>query len=1024
MVCIVAALLWWNRYDILENRAQKELEQVGIQAQFDIESINSTRAIINEIRFAYDGKEFLAADQLKVDYTIDKIRAGQVDKIVLTGPELTLTFSEDGTIVDKWLPAPSDNEDPIDFPDDGIFIENGRVNWRSPFGTGHASVDGDIQSASVWQAKIKTDTGAYKSEDIDLTFAFDGNINRTSETEMTVAGLFKTDKTRISEMHADGINAVFELDLNTENKSEDLQMSGTLDLKADALFTPSFSIQKNQSKFEFDGILNRDDNTFSQFISNWEIDASQVALIDPQMRERMVHRTMSFNALSNTPIAMHFVDGFERNGKVLLSGFDFSAGGTYVHDPNGYSVEFSENAILSSNKQKVVLIPGPGPELNYSSVDNILDIDTDVEWSGGRKLTFSNLVVTALSENGILLAGVQSVKSRIQSHSTWTTSKDSETFRLAPIDLELVYIRRNERGQVHLAGDIDYDGDVPGGTAKGLLSSGQIKLDLNGDAFKLAYDPTDKVRITEFVSSTGWRAENVEFLIEDAQELLAKSNTQRPLDITLKDIKADIISPEDDRHLAAQFDKMRVRSDFLENPQKWDLDVEGIEMHSEDFPSPGTHILSPAGTAFVYQYADGHIEFEIDSPSTRVETENADIRDLSIQIAGLPDDFTAEYTAGTVKLKGSEMPELPMGGTARLANGELTGSATAHLPESKDTPIFIEYRSIEGIGSANIKIPKIVFEPRGLQPQYVIPALRGRLAEVSGEASAEFEFAFSGGGPVSSFGSTELKNMQIGTIVGPFTGVNADLTFDSIFPLQTDGVQTATLSGFDPGFALNNGTVKFEMVPEGIRIDQALWPVISAEQEKGQVYVEPLLWKFGNVENRAVVQVENLSLGDIVDGLGNKNLSATGQISGTMPVRVNGVEVEVDGGILSVKDGGVISYKSQGIDTFVSDVGEKPFFGDQLEGAETGFAFKALENLHYKELEVRIDGPLDGEMSVFMAFDGKNPDVFYGAPFSFNVTISGELANIIRNTASAFSSDNHIDRLLELKNEDGAEIQE
>jgi hypothetical protein len=347
----------------------------------------------------------------------------------------------------------------------------------------------------------------------------------------------------------------------------------------------------------------------------------------------------------------------------------------------------------------------------------------------------------------------------------------------------------------------------------------------------------------------------------------------------------------------------------------------------------------------------------------------------------------------------------------------LSGRAIAPMPNTKNTPINIDYRSEEGIGSAHISIPKVVFTPRGLQPQYLIPALRGKLAEVSGEASAEFDFLFGGGGPVRSKGTTTLKNMDIGTLVGPASGVSAELTFKSMFPLETDGVQTATLAGFDAGFPLENGTIKFELIPEGVRIDEAVWPVISQDQGDGKIFITPMLWRFGNVENQAVVNVENLSLGEILEGIGNGSLSATGQISGRLPATIKGVDVQIHDGVLAIKEGGVIRYRSQGIDSFAQDAKTPFYLGDALAGSETGFAFKALENFEYKELEALIDGPLDGEMTLRMLFGGKNPELLAGTAFEFDVSVSGELANIARNSIGAFDAQKHLGTIVDMQGE-------
>jgi len=1019
LAILFAVIAWIKRYDLMEQQAREIFERAGIEAELEIESVTGTEAIINDLSLSHQGRGFASVDQLKLVYTLEKVRAGEFEQILLKAPKLSLTLNENGTLIDKWLPESSNDDGPVSFPNKGIFVEDGAVEWTAPFGDGSANVDATINSPGQWRAKIKTGSVEFRDEDIDAELDFDGELKRINEHELNISGDLSARDIRVRFSRADEINANIDLVLKTEPAHDDLQFSGRVHAIMKNTILPSFSAGHIDGMYVFDGRLDDSRATFTNTKVDWKVNSQNLSLTDADLRTRLVHKTMSYDALTNTPIVRFFADHFAQSGKNFLQDFSFNGEGEYVHDENGYVVDFDGNAILTSGVQTIRLMPGADHEIDFARTDNNIDIHMDIDWLGPRNLYFSGFKMKGASKNGLLLTAVKQVDTRVGSDRAWATTRSGEIYQLSPFDLNLGYARKKDRGTLNLVGGVKYDGRLPGGRATGFESGGRLRLDLLDGNFKMAFAPSSPVQMTEFISDTGWRAENVTFQIADASDVLAKSTNSRPLNIDLINISAGLISPEDDRHLAARFGKMRVQSDFLRTPQLWHMDIEDIEIRSEDFPSPGTHILSPIGSAKVFQYPDGHIEFDIDSPSTRIETENAVIQDLSIQIAGLPDDFSAEYVAGKVKLKGSDMPELPMRGTGRLANGELTGSAVAHLPESKDTPINIEYRSIEGVGSANIKMPKIVFEPRGLQPQYVIPALRGRIAEVSGEASAEFEFAFSGGGPVSSFGSTKLKNLQVGTLVGPITGVNANLIFKSIFPLETNGVQTATLSGFDPGFPLENGTVKFELVPEGVRIDQAVWPVSSDEFGPGQIYIDPLLWRFGNVENNAVVNVDNLSLGNLVAGIGNRNLSATGQINGQLPVSVNGVDVRVNSGILSVKEGGVIKYKNQGIDTFAPETKGSNPLGIQLEGAETGFAFKALENFEYRELEAKIDGPLDGEMSLRMAFDGKNAEVLAGTQFKFNVSIAGELANIIRSTAKAFSSQNHIEKLIELNNESG-----
>jgi hypothetical protein len=176
----------------------------------------------------------------------------------------------------------------------------------------------------------------------------------------------------------------------------------------------------------------------------------------------------------------------------------------------------------------------------------------------------------------------------------------------------------------------------------------------------------------------------------------------------------------------------------------------------------------------------------------------------------------------------------------------------------------------------------------------------------------------------------------------------------------------------------------------------------DANKDQGKISIEPVFWKFGNVKNKVSVNVENVSLQAMLAGMGKDKFSITGRVSGALPTVIDGVNVRIDNGNLSVVDGGVIRFKNPGTDAAAG----------QNENAS--YAFKALENLEYKELTAFIDGPLDGDILLKMVLEGKNDDVLSGQRFLFNMQFEGELANIARNVKSSMSTQDNLVRILEL----------
>ena len=257
--------------------------------------------------------------------------------------------------------------------------------------------------------------------------------------------------------------------------------------------------------------------------------------------------------------------------------------------------------------------------------------------------------------------------------------------------------------------------------------------------------------------------------------------------------------------------------------------------------------------------------------------------------------------------------------------------------------------------------------------------MRGKIADVRGPVSAQIDLEFGADRPLKSSGRAQLHSLSLGTLPGPVTGVVADLGFSSFFPLQTDGVQTLTLGSYDPGFPLTDGDVTFELIPDGIDILSARWPIGD-----GFVRLDPAQWRYLASENNMTLRIDKVSLGEFFKKFGNENLNATGEVDGVLPIVISGVDVKVAGGRLIVEDGGIIQYRSDQTNAAAA------------QNPQAEMAFDALKNFEYEELELLMDGPLGGEITLRIKFLGSNPDVLYGSQFRFNVTVTGELFNIAR----------------------------
>ena len=1020
VVCVIALvaafLAWVNRYTLVEHQAKKVFQKAGIDAELSIEKITKHEALLKNVRLKSDGKEFLRVGEISLAYEAQKALKGEFSLMYIRDAVVHVTLDEKGKIIDGWVPQSSTGGEGFKLPSEDISLE-AKIIWEAPFGHGEQYVYGSNLRRGNWYFLFGSEKGS------DTEAIIEGR-----PVKLTYKGSMwsnqNVDNIKIN-LEVQSAPFVFQ-DIKMGDADTGLGISlfpdkdsGDMDFKIGGqgtfakIVTNAFSAQNGEYDFMYDGRYNFDTKKISNNKATWTVSSETNSVRDEVLRRRLSRQMLSYPALSAAPITHNFSDFFLAKSDELMRDFSLEGRGTIWWGDQGYRVELAEPLHMRHARQALHIMPLIGKNfVNYDKANHEIKIQADMDWAGPRALNLTGFNMTARSFDGVRIDGIKHVKTDVRSFSTWQNMKTEQSFTLMPFKLALEYTNVVDTRNVRLRGGIDYSGNLPGGHAKALQARGDMDIQLAKDGFVIGFAPRAPVRMDRFTAPSGWYGEDIRFNVGTSVPLFTKTGTTRRINAHLNEVRGRLINPDNDKHLDMQISHMSAKANMVTSPIVWKIRTQDTQIASEDFPSPDTRITSENADARVVQYVENidntPMRFEVTSPVTSIKTRNFNTDNIRIALEGIAADYTIDFQTDEIVFAGADIPVLPLKGQARLADRKLTGDALTRLPHSDATPITMTFNALDGVGSAHISIPKIVFDPKGLQPQSLVKSLRGKLADVRGEVSAEFDFAFAGGTPLVSSGTTILTDLDVGTLAGPFSGVNAQLAFSSVFPLKTDGVQTVTLRGFDPGFPLKNGVIDFEVAPGGIKIEKALWPVKGeiregvVEQNQGRISIAPVFWKFGNVKNRLKVDVENVSLQAMLDGFSKDKFSITGQVSGTLPAVIEGVDVHIDKGNLSVADGGIIRFKNPSTDAAAG----------QNENA--GYAFKALENLKYRQLTAFIDGPLDGDILLKMVLEGENDEVLNGQQFLFNLQFEGELANIVRNIKSSMDSQENLMRILEI----------
>lgn len=246
-------------------------------------------------------------------------------------------------------------------------------------------------------------------------------------------------------------------------------------------------------------------------------------------------------------------------------------------------------------------------------------------------------------------------------------------------------------------------------------------------------------------------------------------------------------------------------------------------------------------------------------------------------------------------------------------------------------------------------------------------------------------------------------------------GAYGDIIFEKLsFPinanLETQSFRlapaTLTLLSVDPGYPLKNikATVRSSAKNLASGVDLI---VRDAEVDafSGKVRVPEVSINSKALVSRFQVQLEGLKLGDIVALQKQEDISASGLVDGILPVEIKKEGILMRAGEVKARaPGGRIAYSA----------------GAGLRTAAEGnpglkLAVDALENFQYQVLEGKADYETNGDLSVALRIEGKNPDWSEGRPVHFNLTIQENIPVLLRSLRIAKDTEGALERLMQKK---------
>jgi hypothetical protein len=308
-------------------------------------------------------------------------------------------------------------------------------------------------------------------------------------------------------------------------------------------------------------------------------------------------------------------------------------------------------------------------------------------------------------------------------------------------------------------------------------------------------------------------------------------------------------------------------------------------------------------------------------------------------------------------------------GKARL-NAELSRQGqtvlTANAHFAKNGPLGID---------AQVDAPApLLFELAGP----VLPAALAEWRLLAGnvEGSAKLRWhkdAWSGVADVkathlaATAGRLQIANAGLVLRVTDLGDRKADLSAELPFLQLAEGIKASDL------------TIRMQYHSTGLILEQARTTLFGGTLEVTPTTITPAQQPIP-----LIVRVQDIDLSQLLHSLKQEGLSGTGKISGELPLSIAAQGFEIHDGKLAGTTPGVLHYRGPAA---------------QVDN----IAFQALSHLLYHTVKATVNYQAAGTYALALRLEGNNPALLAGHPLALNLTITGQLPELLR--ASLLSGD-------------------
>lgn len=373
--------------------------------------------------------------------------------------------------------------------------------------------------------------------------------------------------------------------------------------------------------------------------------------------------------------------------------------------------------------------------------------------------------------------------------------------------------------------------------------------------------------------------------------------------------------------------------------------------------------LGPTATASRFQIANLSARIGQDVAGTFA---GVDVRLAAVPLDLLDAAGQWHFAGGRLALAGASFrledrqlddrfrPLVAQGAELTLASNVIDAVATLREPASQREIVrtTIRHDLNSARGHADLAVAGIRFDSQ-LQPDTLTALALGVIANAQGDVHGKGRIDWTAE-RVTSTGVFTTDSLDFAAAFGPVKGAAGTIHFTDLLGMVTAPDQQIRIASINPGIEVNDGVLTYEMRPDLLLVVKGgAWPFLD-----GTLTLLPVNMRMGVAEvRRYTLMIEGLNAARFVERMELANLSATGIFDGTLPLVFDENGGRIDGGQLKSRaPGGNVSY-----------VGALTY---KDLSAMANFAFDALKSLDYRDMEIGMNGALEGEIITRVQFSG------------------------------------------------------